>query len=89
MVEPPLAVTVTAYEPADKAPELGPLGSIPPLPQPLRMPRVESARSRVKTLQRRVRRGRKKSSRQEARVTLRLVAPRLDETLAPWERPRN
>jgi hypothetical protein len=38
------------------------LGTTPPLPQPLRTLRVESAKRRVKTLHRRVRRGRKKTN---------------------------
>ena len=44
------------------------LGSTPPLPQPLSIPRVVSAKSRVKTLHRRVRRGSKMKSR-PAKVT--------------------
>jgi hypothetical protein len=52
---------------------LRPLGSTPPLPQPLNRPRVVRAKSRVKTLQRRVRRGRKRKSR-PARVAPRLEA---------------
>jgi hypothetical protein len=48
IVEAPVAVIVTAYEPAERVPGPGPLGSVPPLPQPLRTPRVTSATSRVR-----------------------------------------
>jgi hypothetical protein len=51
------------------------------------MPRVVSARSRVKTLQRRVRRGKKKTKSRPARVTPRPeAAPVLEEkTRGPWD----
>src|ERR1700733_11267471 len=53
IVEAPGAVIGTAYEtgeegPAERVRGPGPLGSVPPLPQPLRTPRVTSATSRVR-----------------------------------------
>jgi hypothetical protein len=51
------------------------------------MPRVESVKRRAKILQRRVRRGRKKSNRDEARVRLRLVASRWEAALRLEVRP--
>lgn len=62
MVEPPVAVIVTLYAPAASDPGLEPLGSTPPLPQPLRLTMLitENARSRVKMVQRVLRRGIKK-----------------------------
>lgn len=69
MVDPPVAVTVTAKEPAARAPALGPLGSTPPLPQPLSKPRVMKARNSTRRFQqRRVRRGRKNMKKKPARA---------------------
>ena len=59
------------------------LGSTPPLPQPLSTPRVVSAKSRVKTLHRRVRRGTKTKSR-PAKVT-----PNPEAALLPGEKMRS
>jgi hypothetical protein len=65
---------------------LRPLGSTPPLPQPLSIPRVVSAQSRVKTLQRRVRRGRKTKSRPARVIPRPEAAPALEEeTRGTWD----
>ena len=59
MVEPPVAVIVTLYAPAASDPGLEPLGSTPPLPQPLRLTMLiaENTRNSVKIVQRVLRRG--------------------------------
>jgi hypothetical protein len=82
MTEPPVAVTLMAYDPAERLLGLRPLGSTPPLPQPLSRPRVVNAKSRVKTLQRRVERGRTRRN-SPARATL---TPEV--TPVPGVRPR-
>jgi hypothetical protein len=71
-VDPPVAATVITYEPAERVPGFGTLGSITPLPQPLRprRPTVKNAKRRMRPLQRR-RRGTRKKTKQDRATAIR------------------